>query len=130
MKLVKVRYKIKVLDMSFNRKEVLSKMTELGLNWVKHLEKIIEEPDNQAVNHWVGEMWGWFKDITRMTIKPKAKRIPWELFFEEFLTKWRFLRYDKFDFERFNLSLKEYFENDNLTSKLLLYCIKENIKGK
>ena len=122
------KYKIIFNDMGFSRKDIINKMSSPSKQWFLHLKKIVLNPDSRACSHWATEMWGWWYDLCDLVMKKDNKRLSWEYFYEWFLTS-RFFEYeDSFNFERFNLSLKPYYEKNNLTPKILLKLIKENIR--
>lgn len=62
-------------EMAYSRVDAMERCYSLGKRFIEHFDKIYKEPDCQAVNHWCGEMQGWYNKIRDITLKPNNKHL-------------------------------------------------------
>lgn len=65
----------KTKDMAIPKEKAESRCFELGNNFVEHMEEIFENPTIECIDHWLGEMKGWYKQVSRLVFKHNKKQI-------------------------------------------------------
>ena len=72
---------IKLNEMSYPRSEAIDRCASLGEKFIEHFEKsYIGGIDSEDLKHHCAEMQSWYDAVNRMTIKPRAKMLETELF--------------------------------------------------
>ena len=122
-----MKFRFKGRDFAMTRKDAIYRLNDLGAQWHLHLHKIVEEPNALAADHWSIEMYTWWLDTVRIIMKPRSRRVSWELFYDQFLDiRGGFML--SFDMKAFNKSLKVYFDGEKkMSPEALLKQIKEHI---
>lgn len=118
---------IQISDMTYDKQTIVNRCGDLGFKFIEHFEKIYSNPNDNAVDHWIGELSGWFKQVSRLKFKSNHKLIN-----NEQLIEWFFLDGSDLDglFGNDNLKKNKYklFIEELLTSKDVKYSlIKANI---
>jgi hypothetical protein len=80
----KIATKSILLEMAFQRKEVISEILSLSHKINEHLLYLILYPNHLAINHWKMEITGWLNGIGKMSLKPNNKRLDYETYFDSF----------------------------------------------
>lgn len=66
---------MKIKDMALSRSDCIDKCIPIGKKFIKHFDKIYKRKDCEAVNHWCGEMQGWYNTAIGYKLKPYGKPI-------------------------------------------------------
>lgn len=64
-----------VLDMALSRADAMDRCISLGKKFISHFDKIFKSPKDDAVQHWQGEMKGWFNSVKEIKLKSTNKPI-------------------------------------------------------
>ena len=62
-------------DMALSRTDAIDRCISLGKNFIEHFDKIYNNPDSEAFNHWAKEMKGWLNQVKEIKLKPKNNYI-------------------------------------------------------
>ena len=72
-------------DMAYEKGDAMESCRSIGRKFIQHFDKIYNRRDCEAVNHWCGEMQGWFNDVKSIKLKQSKKYIDnddlWDWFF-------------------------------------------------
>lgn len=68
-----MKYTLKLSDMSFERQDAIERCYSLGKRFIEHFEKIYNEPNSQAVNHWCNEMQEWLNNVRSIRLRQNKK---------------------------------------------------------
>lgn len=66
---------MKLQDMVYSRKDLFEKVTNLAPKFVKHFDKIWQQPQSTALNHWTSEMQAWLNTILSYRLKETNKAL-------------------------------------------------------
>lgn len=66
---------MKLLELAYERREALNRVSDLAENFVKHFDKIYNDTDNEAIIHWASEMQAWLDTVLRIKIKDTGKHL-------------------------------------------------------
>lgn len=76
---------MKAKDMAYEKGDAMEACRSIGRKFIQHFDKIYNRRDCEAVNHWRGEMQGWFNDAKSIKLKQSKKYIDnndlWDWFF-------------------------------------------------
>ena len=64
-----------LIEMALTRSDAIGRCTSLGEEFIIHFDKVYTHPEDNAVNHWKGEMQGWLSSVLKIKLKPNAKHI-------------------------------------------------------
>lgn len=56
-------------EQAYDKYRVEDKCLELGSKFVEHFDKIYNDIDSEAINHWASEMQAWFDTVRNMKMK-------------------------------------------------------------
>lgn len=56
-------------DMALSRADAMDRCINLGIKFIQHFDKIYKNKDTREVNHWAGEMSGWYKSVKQIKLK-------------------------------------------------------------
>lgn len=67
--------KISAKDFVLARTDAMNRCISLGKQFIEHFDKIYSDPTNQANNHWIKEMCGWWDSVKQIKLKSTNKPI-------------------------------------------------------
>lgn len=64
-----------LLEMAMDRSSAIDRCIPRGKNFIEHFDKIYNNQNCTTINHWIGEMASWLKDVCELKLKPKGRHI-------------------------------------------------------
>ena len=64
-----------LFDMALTRQDAIDRCISLGKKFIEHFDKIYNNRNNNAFNHWAKEMKTWLNQVKEIKLKPKNNYI-------------------------------------------------------
>ena len=64
-----------LFDMALTRQDAIDRCISLGKKFIEHFDKIYNDRNNNAFNHWAKEMKTWLNQVKEIKLKPKNNYI-------------------------------------------------------
>lgn len=62
-----------ITEMALSRKDAMNRALDLSEKFVEHFDKIYNDIDNKAINHWASEMQAWINSVLKIVLKESSK---------------------------------------------------------
>ena len=66
---------ITISDFAYSRQKSIDVCWTLGIQFIKHFDKIYHNSTSQNVNHWISEMDAWYKKVKSIKLKSNNKEL-------------------------------------------------------
>ena len=78
---------IRLLDMAFSRKELISRLSSKGYKWYEHIKKFYRySAEGKFTSSVLRELCSWWNDCANLVVSDTNKRVSWTLVYEYLLT--------------------------------------------
>ncbi len=104
---------IRINDLAYDKQTIVNRCGDLGYKFVEHFDKIYNNSSDEALDHWIGELKGWFNQVSKLKFKYNKKLIS-----DEQLIDWFFTYGSDFDMF-FGNNIKEQKDYENFCYDLL-----------
>lgn len=62
-------------EMALTKRDAMNRCLDLSIEFVKHFDKIYNDIDNDAINHWASEMQSWLDKVLSIKLSYNNKSL-------------------------------------------------------